>query len=75
MTDEEQWRPVGAAYYNGELVLEPHNRWTDEERLELLDWHPLFTGRCPNCEMPIHQTEPRRVHWGCDRCGWKDDTV
>ncbi len=71
----EQWQPEGASYYGGELVLEPVQQMTMEQRLELLDSHPLFTGRCPSCEMPLPQTEPPRVHWDCEHCGWVDDSV
>jgi hypothetical protein len=71
----EQWQPEGASYYGRELVLEPVQRLTVEQRLELLDSHPLFTGRCPKCEMPIQQTDPPRVHWDCEHCGWVDDSV
>ena len=35
--DEELWEPEGASYYNGELILQPEQRWTTEEQLELLD--------------------------------------
>ncbi len=71
----EQWEPEGASYYNGELILTPEQRWSQEEQVDLLDWHPMFTGRCPECERPIAQTDPPRVHWDCSECGWKDDTV
>jgi hypothetical protein len=71
---EEQWQPEGAAYYNGELVLQPRQR-TLMEQLDLLDTHPLFTGRCPNCEMPLLPTNPIQVHWDCSSCGWMDDSV
>lgn len=71
----DPWQPEGASYYGDELVVEPVQRLTNAQRLELLDSHPLFTGRCPNCEMPIRQTEPPRVHWDCGHCGWKDDSV
>ncbi|MEP0914442.1 hypothetical protein NDI45_26420 [Leptolyngbya sp. GB1-A1] len=71
---EEQWQPEGAAYYNGELVLQTRRR-TLTEQLELLDTHPLFTGWCPNCEMPIGSTHPVQVHWDCLNCGWLDDSV
>jgi hypothetical protein len=71
----EQWQPEGASYYGGELVLEPVQQLTLEQRLELLDTHPLFTGRCPNCEMPLRQTDPPRIHWDCEHCGWVDDSV
>lgn len=69
------WHPVGAGYYNGELILQPEGEWTDQARLELLDYHPIFTGRCPVCEMPISESEIRRIHWDCQHCGWKDDSV
>lgn len=71
----EQWQPEGASYYGDELVLDPVQRLTIEQRLDLLDSHPFFTGRCPNCEMPLNQTEPPRVHWDCGHCGWVDDSV
>ena len=71
----EQWQPEGVSYYGGELVLEPVERRSREQRLELLDTHPLFTGRCPACEMPLIQTDPPRVHWDCGRCGWVDDSL
>jgi hypothetical protein len=71
----EWWEPVGASYSGGELVIDLVQRLTNEQRLELLDSHPLFTGRCPHCEIPMMQTEPRRVHWDCEHCGWKDDSL
>jgi hypothetical protein len=73
--DEELWEPVGASYYNGELVLQPQQHWTREEQLELLDWHPLFTGKCPHCGASFSKDYTARVHWDCPECGWKDDTV
>ncbi|MFG6105409.1 hypothetical protein U2F10_24355 [Leptothoe sp. EHU-05/26/07-4] len=63
------------ATYNGEAIPSPVVRYTLEQQLALLDWHPIFTGRCPNCEMPILQTQPPRVHWDCDRCEWMDDSI
>ena len=71
----DAWEPVGVAYYGDEFVLSPAQQLSLEQRLELLGWHPIFTGRCPNCEYPIRQTEPARVHWDCLECGWKDDAV
>jgi hypothetical protein len=71
----EWWEPEGASYYGGELVIDPVQRWTREQQLALLDCHPLFTGRCPGCELPMTQTTPARVHWDCQECGWKDDSV
>lgn len=72
--DEEQWEPAGASYYNGELILQPKQRWTPEEQLDLLDWHPLFTGRCPRCERPFPKYDRPPVRWDCE-CGWIDDSV
>ena len=45
------------------------------QQLELLDTHPLFTGRCPQCEMTYPQYETPPVHWDCPECGWMDDSV
>jgi len=72
--DEEQWQPEGATYYNGELILQPQQHWTPEEQLELLDYHPLFTGCCPQCERLFPRSEKPPVHWDCP-CGWVDDSV
>ncbi|MBE9009132.1 hypothetical protein IQ250_02810 [Pseudanabaenaceae cyanobacterium LEGE 13415] len=38
----------------------------------LLDWHSMFTGRCPECEITIKFRE--RSLWKCDHCGWWDDS-
>jgi hypothetical protein len=46
----EEGVPVGGAYYNGVLVLDTPAYLTTEERLELIDTHPLFTGVCPKCK-------------------------
>jgi hypothetical protein len=69
---DDQWQPEGASYYGDELVLEPVQRLTLEQRLELLDSHLLFTGRCPGCESAI---APGQVHYDCGNCGWMDDSV
>ncbi|MEH2321906.1 MAG: hypothetical protein V7K24_33500 [Nostoc sp.] len=45
----ELWEPEGATYYNGELILQPQQRRTQQQQLELLDTHPMFTGKCPQC--------------------------
>jgi len=71
----EWWEPEGASYYAGELVIEPTQRWTREQKLALLDWHPMFTGRCPDCERTLMQTHPARVYWDCQECEWRDDSV
>lgn len=74
---EELWQPEGATYYNGELILQPEQRWTREQQLELIDWHPMFTGKCPRCGAEFDRDWSARVHWDCpnSECGWMDDTV
>ena len=45
--------------YNGEAIPSPVVRY---QQLALLDdWHPLFTCRCPKCEMPMCQAQPPRM--------------
>jgi hypothetical protein len=62
------------SFYNDQEIIQPQQRWTREEQLELLDWHPMSTGRCPHCghQFPRHERPP--VHWDCE-CGWIDDSV
>ncbi|MBD2255057.1 hypothetical protein [Nostoc parmelioides] len=72
---EELWQPEGATYYNGELILQPPQRWTPQQQFELLDWHPMFTGFCPQCGAKYERDYTARVHWDCNICGWMDDTV
>ena len=73
-SNEQLWEPAGASYYAGELIVQPRQRWTREEQLELLDSHPMFTGRCPQCGSEIERDYRAVVHWDCS-CGWMDDTV
>ena len=63
-------QPLGGGYYAGDWIPQPFPRLQPEEQQALLDEHPLFTGRCPNCEMPVREKEPPRVHWDCEHCGW-----
>ena len=62
-------------YYSGDPISPITDRLTLEQKLDLMDWHPIFTGRCPNCETPMLETQPPRVHWDCSECSWVDDTV
>ncbi|MBD2109996.1 hypothetical protein [Nodosilinea sp. FACHB-13] len=71
----EEWQPAGASYYDSELVLDPVQRLNLEQRLEMLDTHPLFTSRCPNCEMPVPKATEGQIHWDCGHCGWADDSL
>ena len=43
------FEPLGGAYYNGELLLQPTYYLTTAERLEMLETHAFFTGVCPEC--------------------------
>ncbi|MBE9180265.1 hypothetical protein IQ268_17010 [Oculatella sp. LEGE 06141] len=70
---QSHWQPEGASYYNSELIFQPEQRWSMEQTLELLSWHPLFTGRCPRCEVPMLRNTAS-AHWDCS-CGWKDDSI
>ena len=70
----DQWQPQGANYYGDELILEPVQQRSLKQRLDLLDTHPLFTGRCPNCERPIREIAGQ-VHYDCGHCGWVDDSL
>jgi len=82
---EELWEPEGTRFVDGELVIarelfyydcySVNDYLTPQEKLELLDTHPMFTGRCPQCEMPYPQYDSLPVHWDCNQCGWVDDTV
>lgn len=68
-------RSAWQATYLGEPIAQPQRSLGMDEQLALLDTHPIFTGQCPECEIPMLQTEPPRVHWDCESCGWKDDSV
>lgn len=73
--EEELWQPEFACYYNGELILQPQQRWSREEMQEMLDIHPIFTSKCPQCNSEFDRDYTARVHWDCPECGWMDDTV
>ena len=38
----EQFEPLGGAYYDGELILQPTHYLTTAERLEMLETHPFL---------------------------------
>jgi len=61
-------KPIGGGYYVGDWTPQPFPTMTTAEQLSLIDEHPQFTGRCPNCEMPI--AEAVEEQWTCDHCGW-----
>jgi hypothetical protein len=70
---QERWQPVGVSFYDGDLIPDTAHYLTTEERLALIASHPLFTGRCPQCGAEFDGAA--RVHFDCDRCEWKDDTI
>lgn len=73
--DKEQWCPTGYYWYDGELIPIQSLPLSIEERLQLLDNHPLFTGFCPECGYQFSKENPPAVHWDCPSCGWFDDSV
>lgn len=60
------------ATYDGEPIEQPPQRWSRLQQLELLMWHPLFTGLCPQCRYQFEQGSDRDW-WDCPNCGWKDE--
>ncbi|NJM67558.1 MAG: hypothetical protein HC851_18740 [Acaryochloris sp. RU_4_1] len=69
----DEWEPLGGAYYNGELIRDSSGYLTTEERLELIETHPLFTGVCPSCGARF--SDGTLIHYDCKKCGWRDDSV
>ncbi|WP_299486587.1 hypothetical protein [Acaryochloris sp. IP29b_bin.137] len=41
--------------------------------LKVLQDHPFFTGKCPQCNSPYIQQDPPPVYWDCPECGWEDN--
>ena len=72
-TPEKLGFEEGASYYNGQLIRQPRQRWTREEKLWLLDNHPMFTGRCPTCDYQWARDDYPTVEWQCPACGAGDD--
>lgn len=46
-----------------------------EELLELISYHPIFTGVCPQCKHEFDKNNSPLIHWDCPNCGWIDDSV
>lgn len=55
------------SFYVREPISQPLDRFTKAEKLELLMWHPLFTGKCPCCGQKLAESIAE-----CE-CGWKDE--
>ena len=71
---EKQWSPQGYSWYGDELIANRPSRHSQAEQLEILDNHPLFTGRCPQCRHEFNRNN-QIVHFDCPNCGWIDDSV
>ena len=41
------------------------------KRLDLLSWHPLATGVCPECKQAIAKPSPSQRIWLCLFCSWR----
>ena len=69
---EELWEPEGASYYNGELIVQPQRR-SSEEQLWLLDHPPMFTGICPQCGYRWASGDYPASQWECPECHARGD--
>lgn len=69
----EQCELLDAGYYDSELVLQPVPYLTTEDRLEILNTHPFFTNKFPDCGFAF--SEVPTVYWDCESCGWKDGSA
>ncbi len=45
-----------------------------DQHMEDFLWHPLFTGRCPECHYSFSRMKLPPLVWRCPVCGWEDDT-
>ena len=68
--EAEVRQPLGSGYYAGDWIPQPFPALATAAQLLLLDEHPQFTGRCPNCEMPIAVAV--QAQWHCKYCEWED---
>jgi len=73
--DEELWSPMGYYWYDSKLIPVERQQLTTEEKLELLDTHPFFTGVCPQCAYQFPKENPPQLHGECPACGFVDDRV
>jgi len=56
----ELWEPEDPAAYT-------------EQNMEDWLWHPLFTGKCPECRHPFSRYKLPPLHWHCHMCGWDEE--
>ncbi|MBW4600803.1 MAG: hypothetical protein KME29_14685 [Calothrix sp. FI2-JRJ7] len=67
------YAPEIGALYNGQVIKQPLQNRTIEEKLALLDKHPLFTGACPGCNYKFERIELLNQQYICSNCGWSDE--
>ena len=65
--EDKQWSPFGYSWYGDELISNRPSRYTQEEQLEILDTHPIFTGVCPQCRHRFER-DNSPVHYDCPSC-------
>ncbi len=70
---EEFWSPEGYVWYGDNLQTINRSPLTTEQRLEILNTHPIFTGKCPSCGHGFENYP--LIHWDCPNCGWVDESV
>jgi hypothetical protein len=81
--NDEDWCPDGYMFVLGQLVKRSPLRYENNEYVprltrmqqwEILESHPLFTGICPACGNS-YSPNIELIHWDCESCGWKDDSI
>lgn len=55
---------------NSKPMPAPFGDLKPEQRLEVLNKHPLFTGRCFNCKKPVSPEDALESDWQCPKCAW-----
>ncbi len=60
--EEKLWSPDGYYWYNGELLENRPSQLTNEQKLEVLDTHPFFSGQCPSCGHEFDRANLPMIH-------------
>ena len=58
------------AYYSGEPIYQSRRKLSLSEQERLLNWHPLLTGYCPECQAEIPHAL-MQTDWQCQQCDWR----
>ncbi len=56
----ELWEPEDLTHYDPAMETE-------------YGWHPIFTGKCPECRTYFSRMRIPPEQWRCRCCGWEDD--